>query len=286
MCGGHVRGPGLGSRDCRETFGVDHAIAWAGWLRRHKFRSLLRDRATPARTPAKDLASVNLAGQPPLFFFDNLPAGAHILLAGGSRRDLESSVISSHRSEGLFAGRVIPFGWILPGHRERRWRLHGSSCAPVAGGRTMAGHPGHGRGRGGMHVRQRAGGRGTHIDINVGAAGGGLRAGGRVAVRPLVRRRRASSGSAATATPWKSACPTRSSATGSSDITPTACWKPPRQWRAGRWSCRSGSATRANRRWAMWSRRPRRSEPEAEPRRRQTVKIPGNPKAPLSFPTP
>jgi chromosomal replication initiator protein len=31
---------------------------------------------------------------------------------------------------------------------------------------------------------------------------------------------------------------------------------------------------------------PARSEPEAEPRRRQTVKIPGNPKAPLSFPTP
>ena len=102
-----------------------------------------------------------------------------------------------------------------------------SAVRPVAGGRTMAGHPGHGRGRGGMQAPARR----TSVETPTSAA-------------ELARRSRSgwasrgsgsgsatvwTCGSAAMATPCKSGCPTISSATGSAAITPAACWRPPRR---------------------------------------------------------
>ncbi len=153
----------------------------------------------------------------------------------------------------------------------------------------MAGHPGHGRGRVGTHVPARTGGRdiNTHIHIDIGIGSGRRFPSGWASRGSASGSATAWSwGSAATATPWKSGCPTLSSATGSSRHYTTSLLEAAEAV-AGRPLELSiqvrdeGEPPLGD----VVEPAPVRSEPDAEPRRRQTVKIPGNPKAPLSFPT-
>ena len=159
-----------------------------------------------------------------------------------------------------------------------------SVCAPFAGDSTVAVHPGKQQDRTGTRaIGPGSGGRGGRV------ARGRVRASGRGAVWSLVRRRRCGWGSAATAMRWKSGCPIPFSANGSRVTTPPACSRRPRRSSAGRCSYRFEIHDEVEPPLGdVVEPAPARPEPDSEPQRRSsvTIPLPGNPKAPLSFPAP
>ena len=161
------------------------------FIRRCRISEVDRHRSTTtAAHPAVSAFQEVSPRNRPLFAFDNLAAEPHILLAGGSRREPESQRVPAHPVESTFTGRIIPSGGSFPA-------IESGTGGPA----RCADRGGTGPWRGTLDTDADAIGRVCTLAVRgrgrrgrrraVGTARGGLGTSGRVAIRPLVRRRRA-----------------------------------------------------------------------------------------------